>query len=123
MNTLNQTPTSGRWLVTLATLTCLLGANAALADQKKSDGMEETRSVKVSFADLDLNKPADAATLYKRIQRAAQVVCGPRVSGSELWRMYDARRCVQRAIGDAVAQVNRPTLSAVHQTRTGTRHG
>ncbi|MFO7278029.1 MAG: UrcA family protein [Pseudomonadota bacterium] len=124
MDTLNRSLTSGRWLVTLAGLACVLGTSSVFADMTtKNDGNTETRSIKVSFADLDLDKPADAAELYKRIQRAAQVVCGPRVSANELGRMYDARRCSQQAISDAVAQVNRPTLTAVHRNVTGPRHG
>ena len=36
----------------------------------------DTRSVKVSYSELDITKPAGAEALYKRIRKAAYEDCG-----------------------------------------------
>lgn len=68
----------------------------------------------VSYRDLNLANPQGAAALYRRIKHAAQEVCGPaEQAGSRLPRPGYSE-CVQRAIADAVAKVDRPELSAYH---------
>jgi UrcA family protein len=72
-----------------------------------------TREWMVSYADLNLSKPADAAVLYTRLRLAAGSVCGE----------YDIRdlrstqlhaACAQRALSAAVASVNQAELTALH---------
>jgi UrcA family protein len=72
------------------------------------------RSVKVSFGELDLTKPAGAEALYRRIKKAAFVVCGGYESPMPL--SYTARsQCFKTAIDDAVAKVNSPLLTSLHR--------
>jgi UrcA family protein len=72
----------------------------------------------VSFRDLNLNTAEGAAVLYKRIKSAAIEVCG--VSDSfDLARMYVPRTCMSEAVSRAVAQVDRPMLTSLHQAKTG----
>jgi UrcA family protein len=73
----------------------------------------------VGYEDLDLTAPAGAAILYARIQAAAKAVCGDaqRVGSrivSTAWRT-----CVATAVERAVTQVDRPTLTAYHEAKTG----
>jgi UrcA family protein len=72
----------------------------------------------VSFADLDLSKPAGAQTLYKRIQAAARHVCGPVDQYTYVTPPKAFRRCYDKAVADAVAQVDRPSLTALHRDET-----
>jgi UrcA family protein len=74
-----------------------------------------TRSTVVKFDDLDLSSDAGARTLYQRITRAAGRMC---VDASDRFPQFEYRNCVQRAVNDAVAKVDRQTLYAVHQSRT-----
>lgn len=69
-------------------------------------------SVTVKYADLDLAKPADAETLYTRLQSAAQKVCRGEVSA-----FYSDCRAI--AMDEAVEGVRSPLLSAVHRAATG----
>lgn len=62
---------------------CLLGVATAWADPST------TRSVEVSFRDLDLSTQSGAAKPYRRIQGAAQRVC-----------LYDIARAVGQAMGE-----------------------
>jgi len=74
-----------------------------------------TRSTVVKFDDLNLATDAGAQALYHRITRAAARMC---VDASDRFPKFAYRDCVQRAVNDAVAKVDRQTLYAVHQSRT-----
>ena len=69
----------------------------------------------VRISDLDLNKGADVARLYKRIHTAAEAACGADAqTGTHL--LSDAQRnCIEEAVGSAVAKVHNEQLSAYHQ--------
>lgn len=68
----------------------------------------------VSVKDLDLTRPADVATFYGRIRKAAQAVCGgDPVTGSRL-NSIEQQQCIARAMDATVAAVNRAELSAYH---------
>jgi UrcA family protein len=83
--------------------TCLLGVGIAWADPSG------TRSTEVSFRDLNLNTQPGAATLYRRIQGAAQRVCGYEPTLAQAQSIW--RHCV-------VTQVNNPLLTALHTGRS-----
>jgi UrcA family protein len=71
----------------------------------------------VSFRDLNLNSPEGAAVLYARIKSAANEVCGnpDRFDLSHLMM----QTCVKEAVSRAIAQVNRPMLTSLHEAKTG----
>ena len=98
----------------VALLIC--GAEAALfASAASAADLPHSRNV--HYADLNLDRPADVATLYRRIAFAAQDVCGPReLTGSHLPEP-GYQLCFEDAVAHAVARVDRPALSAYHQQR------
>ena len=71
----------------------------------------------VRYQDLDLAKSADTAQLYQRLRRAATRVCQ--------MDQVDAldRECYRSALADAVAQVNRPQLTAYFRQQHGHSSG
>src|SRR5277367_1455885 len=84
---------------------CTLQLTARAAD-------EGLPSKRVSYADLDISKPAGAKVLYRRIVKAANEVC--QVSGFEsLGAAQLTKRCVDHAIDNAVKDVGSPALSAL----------
>ena len=85
---------------------CLLGVATAWADPSR------TRSTEVSFRDLDMNTQAGAAKLYRRIQGAAQRVCGYEPTLAQAQSIW--QHCVLPTIDAAVAKVNNPQLTALH---------
>ena len=109
MNMSNTHHSSGTWLA-LAWITCTLAAGTAFAAPRAV----EIPSVKVSYVDLDLSNPAGAATLYQRIKAAARTVCAP-LESTQLKRHLLWRDCYQQAVSNAVATIDRPTLTALHQ--------
>jgi len=63
-----------------------------------------------------LNTQSGAAKLYRRIQGAAQRVCGYEAKFVEariIWRY-----CVRPTVDAAVAKVNNPRLTALHTGRS-----
>jgi UrcA family protein len=69
----------------------------------------------VRFPDLDLSRIEGVTKLYGRIAHAARDVCDPLWTQ---WRIPEYRTCVDQAIANAVATVNRPLLTQYHQLRT-----
>jgi UrcA family protein len=69
-------------------------------------------SQKVSYADLDISRPAGAKVLYGRIVAAAHRVCGS--SGFDsLAVKHQIDVCTDRAIDNAVKDVGSAALSAL----------
>ncbi len=95
-------------LNTLLVLALALSTPAACLAVPPGDEEPRTRAILVS--DLDLSRTADAAQLYRRIERAAIYVCEPFTSDS-LARTMLYRKCVSGAIGRAVTEVNSPLFT------------
>lgn len=72
----------------------------------------------VTYKDLNLNSNAGIEVLYKRIQGAANQVCG-KVDVRDLQGMRFTKACVERAISGAVAAVNSPMLTRVYLAKSG----
>ncbi len=92
-----------------------LGAPAiASAD---ADSELQGVSVKVSYADLNLEKQEGAKALYLRLQQASRQACDVRGLDTE-WakNMRDARQCYQQALSEAVAEVDNELLSQIHNS-------
>ena len=77
-------------------------------------------SVKVSVGDRSADPQATQA-LYSRLRRAAREACNSGVSNRRV-RQEDAA-CARRALNQTVAQLSRPTLTAVHHDRTARTEG
>jgi len=87
-----------------STVVLSLVVNAAYAD-------EAPKSLTVQFADLDLSKDAGAATLFNRIKGAALKVCSAHSGGTTLRDKQQHAACVEFALPNAVARVDRPELT------------
>ena len=72
----------------------------------------------VTYKDLDLNSKAGVHALYKRIERAADQVCGD-VDVRDLQRMSVKKVCVERAVSNAVAAVSSPMLTQMYLAKSG----
>ena len=87
-------------IVTIAAILALGVQSAQAGPSTKVDASAQTvpadrgLSVAVRFGDLDLNQPADARVLMKRLRQAAKTVCPP---GDIVHNSY----CVDRASRDA----------------------
>ena len=98
---------STAWVALLALASAAAGANP--------EDTEEVPSENVNYEDLNLTTLAGVTQLYGRIERAARLVCGPNTDQS---RMGQWKTCYRLAVAAAVARVNNPLLTAVHDSRT-----
>src|SRR5262245_51258776 len=81
---------------------------------------EDVRKIEVGYSDLDLARTEHANTLYGRIQRAAHNVCASTVTPASRALMIE-RKCVAKAVDEAVQRVDNPNLTAVYMAKTGKR--
>ena len=96
----------------LATLTALsLASSSAFAADEII-----TKSEVVRFSDLNLSSDAGIRTLYKRIRQAARKVCA-QANDSVHLEQKNFRACQDTAVANAVSKVNRPMLTAMHQSQ------
>jgi UrcA family protein len=73
-------------------------------------------SKKVSYADLNLSRPADVQVLYKRLKIAAAGVCDKQPEPLEMSKYAHWRRCYEPALHDAVMQIDAPALLSLYQS-------
>ena len=98
----------------VAIVTCSVAAlsGAAVA----ADWSGDAPTVTVSYADLNLDKPAGAAALYRRIKVGAKDVCSF-LEGRDPHTVMLWDQCMHKAIADAVAKVDRPVLTAYYRAK------
>jgi UrcA family protein len=94
---------------------CVAGLPGAHANEKNK--LIEGNSAVVKFGDLNLQNPAGAETLYRRIQHAAEKVCGD-TRDIHVLNDIARRECVERAVAKAVNDVNKPFLTALYERKT-----
>ena len=97
-------------IATVAVIAFSVPAIAA-ADELKG------RSEKVVYSDLNVVKESGAQALYSRLQRASKRVCGVESykNAGGIRIMSEQRDCFRNAMNEAVAQINNPTLTAIHE--------
>ena len=98
-------------LAILSTATAFSAA-ASAADMHDLDYIGPSYTVK--YYDLDTSKQSDMRQLYARITRAAKSVCLSAQGTDEVSPLAYKRKCIRAAIANAVAKVNRPLLTAIH---------
>jgi UrcA family protein len=108
MNTKIQTQTTFRPAALLLCGAMTVGGLQATA-RAADDGLPKET---VSYADLDISKPAGAKALYRRIAAAARRVCSVN-SYQDLAMMKQESICTDKAIDNAVKTVGSPALSAL----------
>ncbi len=75
-------------------------------------------SVKVSYADLNLEKQEGAKALYRRLQQASKRACdyrGLKIAGS-VRRMIETQQCYREALSAAVENIDNERLTQIHSS-------
>ncbi|HEX5786630.1 MAG TPA: UrcA family protein [Woeseiaceae bacterium] len=98
-------------------LVAMLIAGCAIAPAMAAPGSVENFTIRVAYGDLDIDDPAGAKTLYRRLKYATARACK---SGSyrelgSLDRYHDARVCFESTLDRLVAEVNSDTLRKLHE--------
>jgi UrcA family protein len=93
---------------------------AACSAQARAAGETVVGVEKVSYGDLNLATEAGAKVLYRRLRRAADQVCTSSGRGSLDAGIKAAwRACYDKAMNSAVASVNKPMVTALHNRLSG----
>jgi UrcA family protein len=105
-------------LVTVAasSLSIVSGVHAANAPAEPVP-----QRITVQFADLDLNRSADVAALYERINLAAEQVCHQRALNGSYVLSPRYEHCVSDTVQKAVVHVNHPSLTGFYKDRAPMR--
>jgi UrcA family protein len=77
-----------------------------------------SESIKVSYADLNLEEEDGALSLYRRLKQASKQACdyrGPNVAGS-VNRMMETRQCYLSALSAAVERVDNEMVTKLHSS-------
>jgi UrcA family protein len=94
---------------------CAFAAITAPAAARESDH----QGIRVVYRDLDINTERGADRLLRRINRAAERVCGYDRHYIALAVRQEYRHCIRDATDSAVAKTNNASVLARYQERTG----
>jgi UrcA family protein len=71
-------------------------------------------TITVKYDELDVTTQRGAQELYARLRAASKQVCAP-LDSRDLRRHYAWKACYTQALSNAVVQVNREAVTALHQ--------
>lgn len=104
-----------RW----ATVICLaLSLSVPVAASAGANSKTEDRTVRVSYADLDVRSSAGARILYARLKQASNKACGVdthRVLGS-IQRVSHSKQCYRELLDRFVNRVDSDELERLHNS-------
>lgn len=95
----------------------IAGAGVDLGNMAYGATSPKPPSVTVPIKDLDLTTHVGVVTLYRRVRAAARSVCGD-MDIVFLEQKGESDRCVNKAIGKAVATVGNANLTDYYRSRT-----
>lgn len=102
--------------IRLITASALI-AGALFSTAQAQDNREPTQ-VHVSMVGVDFAQPVSVQAFYGRLGAAARQACDSHM-GRNLAALNADRRCTADALSRAVAEIDKPTLLALHAQRTG----
>lgn len=95
-----------------------LGVTVIASSAQAGNAAEGPPQRVVKYADLNLSTSAGVVELYRRIQRAANAVCGADY-GRDLGEAAAVKVCTDQAIAQAVSAVDNPVLTIHYLAKTG----
>lgn len=98
-------------------LSALVLAASAVGHPAVAQPADPPVGVTVSYADLDISRPAGATALLSRLQAAAVQACGGAPDVRLLAQGAAFDRCRREAVTRAIAQVDSPTLNEMASRR------
>lgn len=87
-------------------------------DARATEDMGNLPTVTVSYSDVAFGNTDGAASVYRKLKNAARRVCGVDSGSKTLELQLAARDCYEETLADAVRKIDRPTLTALHSSKT-----
>src|SRR5262245_52611453 len=72
----------------------------------------------VKYSQVEINDAADAEKVYSKLKRASRKACGLDGGFLNLGERTRAERCYDETLADVVRKINRPQLTALHESKT-----
>ncbi len=101
----------------LATVVVVALGAPAIASAGNMNELEDV-SVKVSYADLNVENERGAQALYRRLKQASKQACdyrGLNITGS-VGRVLETRRCYREALSAAVEKIDNEMVTNIHNS-------
>ena len=94
----------------------LLGIAVPAIGMAAAPSQIDDASIKVSYADLNIQSEAGARVLYTRLKRASEEVCGiqTHVINGSLAATLRARACFDETLEASVRKIDSDALSKIH---------
>ena len=92
---------------------CGVVTSAGGQQPTRAAGGEQTRTV--DSVGLDASRLDDAEILYRRIRTAAHSACAAQQRIWDVKKVLHRNHCVEEAVAAAVARVDEPVLTTIHQ--------
>jgi UrcA family protein len=104
-------------IAALAIIASCFAAPAALAKP-----VERSETVRISYADLDLSKPAGVEVLMRRVSQAVDKICGSRPRLSQIAANVRFEVCRDDTTKRAITSIDNPMLTVMfYETRPLTK--
>jgi len=100
----------------LATAIAAIVFAAANAQAETPQSIELAPQVSVQFAAEDLETDKGAENVYRKLRKAARRVCGIDGGFLNLSEKTLAKKCVDDTLASAVRKIDRPQLTALHDS-------
>jgi UrcA family protein len=72
----------------------------------------------VKYSQEEINSDADAERLYRKVKQASRKACGLDGGFLNLGERTRAERCYDETLADVVRKIDRPQLTALHDSKT-----
>jgi len=103
---------------TRLSLLLLLGISVPAVGMAAAPSQIDDASIKVSYADLNIQSEAGARVLYTRLKRASEEVCGiqSHVINGSLSATLRARTCFRETLEASVEKIDSDALTKIHSS-------
>jgi UrcA family protein len=102
--------------------TIFAALTSSIATVSFASDSPDALQVKVKYGDLNVSSTSGAASLYDRIRVAADTVCRPfqPLNPADLGARTIFAACVQKAMSNAINEINEPALFTIANAKAGT---
>jgi UrcA family protein len=88
------------------------------SDVHAADMAATADGIVIKYSQEEINSEADAERLYRKVRQASRKACGLDGGFLNLSERTRAERCFDETLADVVRKIDRPQLSALHDSKT-----
>jgi UrcA family protein len=107
-----------KFSATVLACACTVAFAAATA-HAESQSVQLAPSISVNYTPEDLESEKGVQNVYRKLRKAARRVCGIDGGFLNLSEKTLAQKCVDDTLASAVRKIDRPVLTALHDSSNG----